>query len=307
EATRGTGKGWGLVQRFPNHPDIQWDNKRYNAYDGTGNVFDSSAWKHGVGVSGVIGAKTNNGLGIAGVCKNCAIIPVKVADEDGSISMASLISAIYWVASQNIKVANISIEASGQCSVTSQPALLLAINNAVSSGVVIVAAAGNGGGFVSDVVPASCPGVISVGAVNQNSELASYSNMGAVLVAPGGGGGFSWPDYTAYGSGIGCPYNDVDSYFQSNTNGNFIAWVSSPASGSVPCYRYLSGTSFAAPHVAGVVAMMRAANSTLSPSAIEFILKITATHLPSCGVSCGAGLLNAGSAVFFAKAVGITP
>lgn len=283
------------------HPDLagKWlSGVEYDAANQDGNAAGdpSNTWRHGVHVASIAGGSTNNGSNSAGVCQNCQLLNVKVA-QGNSIYLANVMRGIRWAVDNGARVINMSFEANGvPCSNSSMAGMYDAANYAASRNVTMVAAAGNRGGKAGNTVPASCPGVIAVAATDPNNTLAAYSNRGAVtLAAPGGAASLvnSQIGTDAYGAGLGCPA-DPSSAFGASTQGVVANWTTSSGA---HCDRYLSGTSMAAPHVAGVVGLMLSRNPALTPSQIRSILQSTATPLSSCGGMCGAGLLNALSAV----------
>lgn len=151
------------------------------------------------------------------------------------------------------------------------PALQQAINVANSRGAIIVVAAGNSNVEASTFSPAGCSGVVTVGATNAEGNRASYSNYGSRidLMAPGGEPGG-------------------------------LQVVSTLASGQ---YGGKAGTSMAAPHVAGVLALMKSKKPSLTAAEAISLLKETARRLsaaqcnrPSAG-DCGAGLVDARAAL----------
>jgi subtilisin family serine protease len=276
------------------HPDLsaKWvPGLEYDAAseDGNAEASPSNTWRHAVHVAGIAGGTTNNGTGTAGVCWSCQLLNVNVAYSN-SPDLASVVRGITWAVNNGAQILNMSFESNGlPCSDPSMTAMRNAIAFAVSNNVVPVAAAGNQGVNAANTVPASCPSTIAVAATDRNNALASYSNRGAVtLAAPGGGDN--------YGAGIGCPA-DPASIFTTSTLAVVSTWTTSPASGSVHCYRHLGGTSMSAPHVAGVVGLMLSRNPSLTPTQVRSILQTTAQPLPGCAGNCGAGLLNALGAV----------
>ncbi|HEY5160378.1 MAG TPA: S8 family serine peptidase [Gaiellaceae bacterium] len=136
---------------------------------------------HGTEVAGVIAAQGNNGIGIAGVCWKCEIMPVKVLDSSGAGTDSWVSSGITWAVDHGADVINLSLGGTN----TSQT-LANAVSYAETHGVVVVAAAGNDG--VSTLnYPAAYDGVISVGAVDEGHSRYTWSNYGSwVMVdAPG--------------------------------------------------------------------------------------------------------------------------
>jgi len=245
----------------------------------------TSSW-HGTHVAGTIAARTNNGLGIAGIAYNAKIVPARVLGRCGGYT-SDIADAIVWASGGSVsgvpananqaRVLNLSLGGSGNCDSTTQDA----INGARSRGAVVVVAAGNSNVDASTSAPANCAGVITVAAVGRSGGKASYSNYGNVVdvAAPGGD------------SGAG-----ILSTLNSGTAG--------PASDS---YAYYVGTSMATPHVAGVAALMLAANPALSPDEVEAKLKSTARAFPAACNGCGAGIIDAQAAVNAALASAVAP
>ncbi len=279
------------------HPDFagRWV-QGYDFGAGDPNPTDDGVWHHGLHVAGIIGANSNNGLGASGICWNCPLMPIKVSRED-TLVMANVGQAIHWAVDHGARVINMSFGTNNYASPCSlypymQEAVTYAVTpTATRPGTVVVAAAGNLSSETANVTPASCNGVISVAASTRANLLASYSNHGAVtLTAPAGGPGL-------YGVGIGCPADGTTYY---GTDGSVSAWaIAKPEYMLLPgdyCYRYLAGTSMAAPHVAGVAALIASRWPTLTPAQIKDRLVQTATSMAPC-VLCGAGLLNAAGAV----------
>ena len=234
---------------------------------------NSSSW-HGTHVAGTVAARTNNGVGVAGTAFNARISHVRVLGRGGGYT-SDIADGIIWAsggsvsgvpANQNpAEVINLSLGGQGSCGSATQNA----INGAVSRGTTVVVAAGNSNMNVSGFTPANCSNVIAVAATDQNGSRASFSNYGTGI------------DISAPGVGIMSTLNSGST---------------TPGSESYASY---NGTSMAAPHVAGVVALMQsAASSPLTPAQIESIIKSTARPLPgSCSGGCGAGIINAKAAV----------
>jgi subtilisin family serine protease len=136
---------------------------------------------HGTAVAGVAAAAGNNGIGIAGVCWNCRILPVKVLSANGSGSHSNIAAGIVWAVKNGADVINLSI--AGPSSTT---AMSSAIDFALRRGVVVVGAAGNEGSK-RKFYPAAHPGVLSVAATDSSDRLYGWSNRGSWvrLAAPG--------------------------------------------------------------------------------------------------------------------------
>jgi subtilisin family serine protease len=292
------------------HPDL--DSKRVSGYDMISNLFISgdddgrdsdpsdpgdadygldcsggfnfmSSW-HGTHVAGIIAASTNNGAGIAGVAPNARIVPVRALGRCGGTA-EDVADSIRWAAGVPVagvpnnpnpaKVINLSLGGYSPCSANEQAA----VDGALARGAVVVVAAGNDATLASDFSPANCRGVIAVAASNLLGDLSSYSNFGSTvrITAPGGDSGNLPGVLSTLNGGITMP--------------------------AAPSYATYMGTSMAAPHVAGVVALMLARDPTLTPGQVQNRLTAAARAFPAgadCAAAvgaCGAGLLDAANAV----------
>lgn len=231
---------------------------------------DESAWEdgngHGTHSAGIAAARSNNGLGVAGVCWNCSLVVARVLDDHGTGVWSGVASAIVWAADQQA-VRVISLNLGGAAT---DAATLSAVNYAAARGKILVAAAGNTyGGNV--LFPAQFENCIAVSATNNNDNLAEFSAVGSAidLAAPGA------EVYSAFGT---------------------------PGTGDT--YAVLSGTSMAAPHVAGLAGLLWSINPALSASRVRQILESTAQDLGSQGRDnqFGAGRIDAGRAAAVARA-----
>ena len=230
---------------------------------------DACDFGHGTAVAGVIGAVGNNGAGVAGVAWEVGIVDVATSDpfRCGLFSDTAILAALDYVADRGVDVANLSLGGPGD---TCPTAMQAAITRARSRNVVVVAAAGNEQEILPGLtsIPASCNGVVSVGAVGDTGEVAPYSNRNAHVdvAAPGGD--------MANGRGI------------------------LTTAGSSSRTEEVEGTSFAAPYVAGVAALLRANRPTLSPDQIEALLEGTAQRIGvSHSSAIGWGVVDAGRAL----------
>jgi subtilisin family serine protease/uncharacterized protein YkwD len=136
---------------------------------------------HGTAVAGVIAARANNALGIAGVCWLCRILPVKVLGADGYGATSAVAAGIVWAADQGADVINLSLG-----SPETTEALAGAVRYANGRGALIVAAAGNAGAS-TPFYPAAEPDVLAVAATDDDDRPYSWSNRGGwvPLAAPG--------------------------------------------------------------------------------------------------------------------------
>ncbi|HEY3078652.1 MAG TPA: S8 family serine peptidase [Chloroflexota bacterium] len=137
---------------------------------------------HGTHVAGIAAARTNNGIGVAGVGYDAQILNGKVLDDTGTGTTTWISQGITWAAQNGAKVINMSLGAAGGCPVNVQQA----INGAWAAGVVVVAAAGNDG-LAAASWPANCANVLAVAATDSLDRKASFSNYGdgVAVAAPG--------------------------------------------------------------------------------------------------------------------------
>jgi serine protease len=228
---------------------------------------------HGSHVCGTIAQTTNNNAGCAGVAFNATIMPIKVLDSTGSGTYTDIADGIIWATDHGSDVINMSLGGS-----SSTTTLQNAVNYAWNNGVVVVCAAGNDG-VSSPSYPAAYTNSISVSAVNYLDQLADYSNYGSTIdiCAPGGDGNDNNGD--GYMDGV------LQQTFDSSTG--------------TPGYFFYAGTSMASPHVAGVAALIKAADTTLTNAEIRNILENTAEDLGNSGWDqyFGYGIIDAYAAV----------
>jgi serine protease len=243
---------------------------------------------HGTHVSGTIGALTNNGEGIAGISWQTKIMPLRVLGKNGEGSDYDIEQAIRYAAglandsgkipTKHADIINMSL---GGYDPMNWDAL---ITQARKNGVFIVAAAGNDGDTTLNY-PAATAGVIGVAAVDMNKQRASYSNYNSSvdITAPGGS---SEDDV----NGDGIP-DGILSTAGDDTKSSAIQMT----------YRTYVGTSMATPHVAGVIALMKAVNPQLTPDQFDSLLASGALteDLGTAGRdnSFGYGLIDAYKAV----------
>ncbi|MGH8957211.1 MAG: S8 family serine peptidase, partial [Acidimicrobiia bacterium] len=238
----------------------------FGGCSGSGNFQDENG--HGTHVAGIAAAK-DNGIGSIGVAPSAVLWSVKVLNADGSGYLGSILAGIDFVTSQAaaIEVANMSLGFVG-----SSPALDSAITNSVNAGVVYVVAAGNGAMDASQFSPASHPDVITV------SALADFDGL------PGGLGSPTCRD-------------DVDDTLADFSNFGPDVEVAAPGvciystfldDGYIDTY---SGTSMAAPHLAGAVAryIAQSGHATASRSDVmairSAVVNAAAAQTSDCGFS----------------------
>ncbi len=220
---------------------------------------------HGTHVAGTIAQSTNNNYGVAGIAYEASLMPLKVLSSFGGGTVADIAEAIRFAADNNADVINMSLGGGGESQLLKE-----AIDYAYSKGVVVIAAAGNANQN-SAAYPARFPHVIGVAAVDAAGEKAPYSNFGAGvdISAPGGAG-----------TGAGGILQET---IQPETKETV--------------FTSFQGTSMAAPHVAGVAALVKAAGIA-EPEQILSVLKKSSLVIQDDALNYfGAGQLDAGAAV----------
>ena len=287
--------GWDLVSTLPEAND--GDGRDANASDpgdwitaaesaNTSGAFwdcgaSSSSW-HGTMVSGVIGAAADNGIGMAGIASGVRILPVRVLGKCGG-NLSDVVAGMYWAAgidqpglpgsSTPARVLNLSLGDSARCDPIYREAVAEITGQPFN--VVIVASAGNSSGLGVGR-PANCPGVIGVAGLRHAGSKVGFSDLGPeiTIAAPGG-------NCVNTAAGTPCLYPILTSA-NSGTRGpvaNGSIWTDS--------YRISVGTSFSAPIVSGVVALMLSARPTLTPPEVIATLKRTARPFPTTGADNG--------------------
>jgi serine protease AprX len=274
-------------------------------------VNDASApyddYGHGTHVAGIIGGNGyDSGGARTGIAPGVNLIALKVLNAYGEGRISDVIAALDYVVSNkdalNIRVVNLSVAGGVHESYETDP-LTLAAKRAVSAGIVVVAAAGNNGRgptgrsrYAGVTSPGNAPWVLTVGASSHmgtvdraDDTMAAFSSRGPGAIDNG-----AKPDLVAPGVGI-------ESLTEPSSR-LYSAASTSLLSGTVATsyYPYLSltGSSMAAPIVAGTVALMLQANPSLTPNAAKAILQYTAQSYPGYDfLTQGAGFINTKGAV----------
>lgn len=221
---------------------------------------------HGTGVVGVAAAETDNAEGVAAVGSRAGFIMAKGCTEWCLSSDTA--PAVEWLVDQGAEIINLSFGAEQEP--PGDPVLGAEVQAAREAGALVIAAAGNDGANTAASFPAAYPEVLGVAATDEEGAPASFSNSGPVV------------DVAAPGVGIISTYN---AEYAGNTTGAL--------------YARFQGTSFAAPHVAGVAALLKAKNEDLTAQEIAARIQGNATDLGEPGFDevYGSGLLNARCAV----------
>jgi serine protease len=248
---------------------------------------EDSSW-HGTRVAGIIGAGTNNGIGIAGIGYNARILPIRALGKCGGYD-SDITAGMRWAAGLHVsgipdnpnpaRVINLSLGSADPCNQT----YTTVINElkAITPGVSIVASAGNDSSATN--MPANCPGVIGVVAIRNAGSKVGFSSLGPeiTIAAPGGNCGngsgpclFSIDTTTNLGT--------VDQTQTCPVTGNATAKCrTTPGVNDYTDQLNPNlGTSFSAPIVSGTIALMLGANNSLTPTTITTRLKATATPFP---------------------------
>lgn len=272
EETKGNGVTVAVIDTGIHRvPDLK-DTKFVEGYDFVSDQVEADDdHGHGTHVAGTVAQSTNNGYGVAGIAYEANLMPLKVLSASGGGTVADIAEAIRFAADHGADVINLSLGGAGESQLLEE-----AIHYAHSKGVLTVAAAGNENQN-SASFPARYPHVLGVAALNSSSEKAVYSNFGAGvdIAAPGG----SLNDENTAG---GILQNTINF----DENGTLT-----------PVFAAYQGTSMAAPHVAGVAALVKA-TGIQEPDEVMAVLKQSARAVEDDNLNYyGAGHLDAANAV----------
>ncbi|WP_435319167.1 S8 family serine peptidase [Haloarchaeobius sp. TZWSO28] len=214
---------------------------------------------HGTHVAGICAGTIDNGTGVAGM-SNSTLLSGRSLSEQGSGSTADIADAVQWAADQGADIINMSLGGGGYTDTMKN-----AVSYAVNNGALPICAAGNAGEGSVDY-PAAYNECVAVSAVDENEDLASFSNYGSKIdvAAPGVDILSCW---TEYKSAYGGKYNKI------------------------------SGTSMACPAAAGVAALGLAADPTLTVSELRSKLKNTAVDIGLSADQQGSGRVDAANIV----------
>ncbi len=245
-----------------------------NANDGDGidsnpddpgdSTVGNSSW-HGTHVAGTIAATSNNSIGVAGIAPGARIMPLRALGKQGGTDYdidqalrfaAGLLNDSMTVPTQAADIINLSIGGAGFSQIVQD-----LYNDLHSQGIIVVAAAGNENSSVPSY-PATYDNVVSVSAVDYQNQRAPYSNFGtSVDVAAPGGDASVDRDGNGYPDGVMSTLVDDSTGTRANS------------------YAFYQGTSMAAPHVAGVAALMKSVNPALTASDFDaFLIEWLSDH-----------------------------
>jgi serine protease len=272
---------------------------------------ENSSW-HGTRVMGVLGALTNNDVGIAGMTWNPYLLPVRALGKCGGLD-SDIIAGIMWSVGMPVfdesgnpvpanpypaDIINLSLGGTGGSCPSDYTSL---ITQLTGMGVLVVASAGNESGPVD--IPGNCPGVLAVAGLRNVGTKVGYSSLGPEV-------GIGAPAGNCVNVTAGSPcLRSIDTTVNEGL-------TTPAANGYTDQTNSNLGTSFAAPIVSGTAALMRAVNANLTPPQLIARLKASATPYPQpaglaqcvagssssveCACTtgtCGAGMVNAFSAV----------
>ena len=248
------------------HPDLTG-----RISSGAANFVDSSGngdgFGHGTFVAGIIAADTGNGVGIAGVTGplSVSILPIKVFNSLGKGCTTSVLIQAIYYAISR----NVDVINMSLGGLTYSDNEAQAVADAIAAGIVVVASAGNDG-EEEYAYPASYPGVISVGSIESDNSLSNFSNYNDQLsvVAPG-------------------------------------SQILSTTIDSAMPYKYLDGTSFSAPIVSAIAAVIKGEHPSYTPAKVKSIIESTATDLGDSGADefFGYGKVNFNAALHYESAL----
>lgn len=248
------------------HEDLAYGNDSYSNlstieyYDYISSTDHTPPTDHGTMIAGIIGAKTNNNIGISGISGGNNSSGIKLISFRSEYTVSNVIQAIYGAINSGVKIINLSMSSNWSYGFEE------AIDDAYDNNITVVCSTGNDN-LTNIPFPASHPKTIAVGASNNNHDRAYFSNRGTGidLIAPG---------TNIMSTSLNSDYNNY------------------------------GGTSFSAPMVCGVAALMLSVNQSLTPDQIREKIRASATKMPNYhqnGIlwssEVGCGILNAFAAI----------
>ncbi len=252
-----------------NHPDLR--GRVLPGYDFVNNDIDASDDVfHGTNVAGIIAAAGDNGEGVAGMCWQCQILPVRVIGARGG-SDESVVAGINWAVDHGARIINMSLGGPEDSDILRE-----AVQKAVQRNVLVVAAAGNEAEDGNPVeYPAAYDEVLAVGATDESDVRASFSEV------------HPYVDVSAPGWNIPSTGHEYD----------------------LDAYGAYAGTSFAAPYVSGLAALLLSINPSLDIAALRSIITTNVVDLGQAGLDWeyGFGRIDAARAVAAVKVPAFDP
>jgi thermitase len=248
----------------PDHPDLTGKIVLTKSYVNGERTSDS--FGHGTHVAGIAAASINNGTGTAGICGRCSLMSVKVLGASGSGLTSDVASGIVFATDHGARVINLSLGSSSRTTVIRD-----ALDYASSNNVLPVVAMGNANSDqVGDL--AYWYSALSVGAVDQRGDKASFSNFGLQtdVTAPGVAVLSTMPTYPV----------TLNTQYGYKMN-----------------YDALSGTSMATPVVAGLAGLLLSRNPSLTASQVKGIIESSAGNGASFDLISGFGPVHAATAI----------
>ena len=241
---------------------------------------ENSSW-HGTQTLGLVGAATNNGVGMAGLGRSVRVMPMRVLGKCGGYD-SDILAGMRWAAGLSVpglpanpnpaRVVNMSLGGTGGCSA----AYASEVANLNAAGVVVVASAGNSAGHAVGT-PANCAGVIGVAGLRHIGTKVGFSDLGPQIAisAPGG-------NCVNIGANDACLYPIVTT----SNSGTTTPVAGGAGAGAIYTNSFNAslGTSFSAPLVAGAAALMLSAQPALTPAEVKSKLQATARPFPTAAV-----------------------
>lgn len=235
---------------------------------------------HGTHVAGIIAAMGNNAEGGIGVAPKAKIMPVRVLNDDGHGSTSAMTKWIIYAAEQMADVINLSLGCTSSC--PENPEAENAVLFAYELGSVIIFAAGNDKLDVKNFSPENMAEVITVAAIDSNNSISAFSNFGILV-------------------DVAVPGRNLISLNANGGDNTFANEHPEKVSSDVN-YRWGTGTSFASPHVSGLVILILqhfpADGLMTLAQRVDFVKqKLIDTSLPVTGKEIGGGRVNAARAI----------
>lgn len=234
------------------HPDLVVKGGICTAEECAPGISYDDNFGHGTHVAGIISGKKNSS-GIIGMAPNVELYAIKAMDREGIGTTAQVTEGVKWAIQNDIDILNLSIS----ISVYDRP-LELMLQEAYKQGMLIVSAAGNEGGAAGEdtiTYPGKFPSVIAVGAVNNNLTREANSSVGPAM------------EIAAPGTGIYSSYPKELDIWDAKNDG-FVS---------------LTGTSMAAPHITGVLALYKEQHPAFANVKLREILQSTVRDLGTAG------------------------